>query len=305
MNNSSNSVNKTLANSQSMTDAELYNLCREYGQAALEARRKFLGLLPEVHRRELWRTKGYGSIREFAAKLAGVSEDQLNEVLHLHRKLHDKPALQAQLISGQVSHNKIARVVAIATPENQSFWAAQTASLSKTALNTLVKDQKTLPNTLSGQSILPEISSNATIALKAKTVERLNQLKSKGFDLDQLLNQLLDQRESEIAEEKAKLGEEQEYRAQIYQEFAKRVIGPVPKPKRAVPIKIRRVLQQEHGTKCCIATCQKPAKTIHHAIRFSLNGNHDPRYLQPLCPAHHEITHKIDLKYQQHSNLLK
>ncbi|MBU0667808.1 hypothetical protein KJ835_01645 [Patescibacteria group bacterium] len=54
---------------QTLTDAQLYGLCKEYGMHALVARRKFIGLLPEVHKRHLYTKKGFRSIEEFAARL--------------------------------------------------------------------------------------------------------------------------------------------------------------------------------------------------------------------------------------------
>jgi uncharacterized protein YpbB len=62
------------SDTQKMSDAKLYQLCQYYGAQALAARRKFVGLLPEVARRHLYLKKGFGSIREFAAKLAGTHE---------------------------------------------------------------------------------------------------------------------------------------------------------------------------------------------------------------------------------------
>ncbi len=59
---------------ENLTDEKLYELCKMYGARALEWRRKFIGLLPEVERRKLYRKKGFASVFEFAAKLAGVSQ---------------------------------------------------------------------------------------------------------------------------------------------------------------------------------------------------------------------------------------
>ena len=104
--------------SEANTDQELYKLCCKYGAAALEARRKFAGLLPEILRRRLYEKKGFGSIYEFAAKLAGMSREQVQRVLQLERKFEDKPVLKELLVNGEESVNKLARVASIATPEN-------------------------------------------------------------------------------------------------------------------------------------------------------------------------------------------
>lgn len=289
-----------------LTDSELYALCREFGSRALEWRRKFIGLLPEVNRREQisrqlvapeggksWLGRqGFSSIFEFAAKLGGISEDQVMEVLRLERKIADRPELHSLLVSGQVSHHKIARVVSIATPETAQFWATKTLVLSKSALNTLVKDEKILQDALSGQSSLPEKSTVSNVQLKSATADRLKRLQEKGIDIDDLINRFLDRREQELTAQKAKFAAEINTTATLASPSARRSIS------RHIPAKIRKIVQQEHGTKCSIPHCPHPAVTIHHTRRFALAGSHDPRYLAPLCREHHQIAHSIDLTFQ-------
>lgn len=64
-----------------LSDENLYKLCQQYGEQARVWRQKFAGLLPEVHRRKLYEKKGFSSIFEFAAKLAGMSEEKRNLLL--------------------------------------------------------------------------------------------------------------------------------------------------------------------------------------------------------------------------------
>ncbi|MFA6918214.1 MAG: hypothetical protein WC285_05310, partial [Candidatus Gracilibacteria bacterium] len=64
-----------------------------------------------------------------------------------------------------------------------------------------------------------------------------------------------------------------------------------------VPAKIKKIIKEEHGTKCSAPGCTKPAKILHHTARFAITQNHNPRFLAPLCEAHHELAHKIDLRY--------
>jgi hypothetical protein len=102
-----------------MSDNEIYIFCKKCGAEALEARRKFIGLLPEVFRRKIHIKKGFESIHEFAAKLAGISHDQVTRVLHLDKKYFDKPVLRTALTEGKISVNKLIRISSIATTENQ------------------------------------------------------------------------------------------------------------------------------------------------------------------------------------------
>jgi hypothetical protein len=125
-----------------MTDKALYKLCKKYGRRALEARRKFTGLLPEVNKRRLYERRGFESIYVFAAKLAGVSREQVDAVLRLEKRFEDKPVLRAALVEGKLSVNKLIRVASIATAGNQGELFEVAQKLSKTAIEVFVKDYK-------------------------------------------------------------------------------------------------------------------------------------------------------------------
>lgn len=289
----------------SLSDQKLYQLCITYGEQAKKWRYKFMGLLPEVNRRRLYEKKGFQSIFEFAKKLAGVSEEQVRRVLNLEKKFEETPALKNLLVSGEVSVNKLARVASIATKENEEILANQAEILSKSALETLVKDEKksqtetALPQGQIGlfetkfeAKSVPGHNSEEQLQLSPKIKERLLELQRKGINLDQLLEEFLDQREEEIKQEKEELVEELRVKAATQTPR----LAQIP---RYIPVKIRNLIKKEHGNKCSIPTCQKPAETIHHTQRFALAGIHDPRYLAPLCKNHHQIAHSIDVKFQE------
>ncbi|MBU0981623.1 hypothetical protein KKC94_02930, partial [Patescibacteria group bacterium] len=123
-----------------MTDEKLYELCKKYGRQALLWRQKFVGLLPEVYKRRLYEKKGFGSIFEFAFKLAGLSEKQVRLVLNLEQKFEDKPVLRRMLIDGEVSANKLVRIASVATRENEEELAAVVKTLPKSAVDTYARD---------------------------------------------------------------------------------------------------------------------------------------------------------------------
>jgi hypothetical protein len=273
-----------------ISDEKLYEQCREYGEKAKMWRGKFLGLLPEVYRRRLYEKKSFGSIYEFAAKLAGVSKEQVQMVLNLDKRFEDKPVLKEMLITGEVSVNKLARVVSIATKENQEALGEQVKILSNRALETLVRDERNsnengLQKGLFGDTSLHVQTSIKELQLSPEIKQKLLELQGKGINLNELLLEFLQKRELEIALEKEQLSQEQ--------------VNSDKRPSRTIPAKVKRVIKKEHGTKCSIRTCQKPIKIIHHTQRYALSRNHDPHFLAPLCKQHHEIAHSIDQKFQR------
>ena len=264
-----------------MSDEEVLSLCQQYGRAALEARRKFEGLLPEVFRRKLYKKKGFGSIFEFAAKLAGLSEEQVRRVLNLEKKFVDKPALHSALVLGEVSSHKLARVASIATKENDETLAEKAKVLSARALEALVRDQKSVHVHTHPQESLPDV--NLLEHLSAEVQKDLIERLRKGIDVNALLEELLAKYDEALEEEKEEIAEE---------EIQK-------KPSRYVSVKVRRILKREHGDKCSVPWCGKQSEELHHTQRFALVGAHDPRYIAPLCKAHHEIAGAIDAKAWQ------
>lgn len=305
-------------NIHAFSDQKLYNLCREYGALALKARNRFIGLLPEVNARKLYEKK-FSSIFHFAAIVAGVSREQVSRAISLAEKFADMPHLFGLLVNGIVSVNKLRKVVSIATIENEVELANLVQTLSKAALETLVRDiqiekvQNRESATVLGElkiktglfeiknaeisgpgtrSIYPmattepfEYVSNPPLNNQVK--RKLNELAEKHIDINQFIEEALIRREQEIAKEKQTLAEKAEQKV-IEQMTEQKVVSTY------IPVATRRLFKKEFGTKCAKPFCKNDAQEIHHTNRFSISGIHDPRYMAPLCKNHHQIAHSID-----------
>lgn len=303
-----------------LTDKQLYHLCKKYGHRARLWRQKFAGLLPEVYKRRLYERKGYGSIFEFAAKLAGMSQDQVRLVLNLERRFEDKPILKSMLENGEVSVNKLARVAYVANSENEEFWAGQAKLLPHKALETLIRDEKFAKQVelaSAGRNNFPAAPSDSQnglqkpqndqkglhvqtvngiteLKLSFEVQQKLLKLQQKGIDINALLLELLEKRELEIAQEKERLARKSESPS-LAPDSAQ------AKPhSRHIPAEIKNLLKQEFGEKCSLPHCMRTAETIHHTQRFALSGNHNPYFLAPLCEEHHAIAHSIDMNIYRH-----
>lgn len=291
-----------MINISELSDEKLFRLCKYFGEQARKWRQKFIGLLPEIDKRRLHEKKGFGSIFEFAKKLAGLSEEQVSLALNIEKKLAEKGAfiLKNQFENGKVSINKLARVTAIVNSENQEFWTAQIKLLPQKALETLIKDEKILEN-MQVQNF-PNFENNAQFVRAHKSNQnysitqdgepafsqevklKLFELQQKGIDINALILEFLEKREKEIAQEKEKLSQETKYTDSRY-----------------ISKTVRAHLQKEYGTKCSIEWCMRDAEEIHHSQRFRLGRKHDPKYLAPFCEEHHAIAHSIDQKFQSQS----
>ena len=161
-----------------------------------------MGLLPEVSKRRLWEKKGFGSIFEFAAKLAGLSQEQVRLALNLERRFSGLPVLKGLLVEGEVSLNKLARVVSIATVENEWELAEKVKQLGREALETLVRDERIFQKQNGLGEPLFEAKSlhvqTLNFELSMEVLERLNELHAQGKNVNELLVGLLRERKEKM-----------------------------------------------------------------------------------------------------------
>ncbi|MEK7540577.1 MAG: hypothetical protein AAB558_05010 [Patescibacteria group bacterium] len=274
-----------------LSDHQLLTLCTHYGSQAKLWKQKFLGLLPEVERRKLYQAQGFSSLFEFAAKVGGVSKEQVKVVLSLYSRFEAMPALKQALVSGEVSVNKLARVVSVVTPQNQEFFLNQTTLLSKSALETLVRDVKRLPGQNKKPNKTEKIPQSEELNLASDVRQLLLDMQNKGIDHNQVLRELLKERNERIQGKKHSLAQE----VKQIDDAAKQT----NRHSRYIPQKVKTILKQEYGDKCAQETCTNKAANIHHTRRFGLNPSHNPLFLAPLCTQHHEIAHAVDVKVME------
>jgi len=268
-------------------DEKNHHLFKFYGTKCKEYRQKCIGLLPAIYKSGIYKQKGFESIFEYAAKLAGLSNEVVRRVLSLEERFEETPLLKDLLIEGKVSIHKLARVASVATAENQEFLAEQVQILPQKAIETLIRDEKNFVRAhkieIENKIKTTQLPMESALQLSPEIEAKLLDLQKKGIDINKLLLELLEKHELEIAQEKEKIAATQHDR-----------------PSRYIPVGVKKILQKEHGTKCSIKACNKPSQEIHHTQRFSLSNMHDPHYMAPLCKEHHTIAHSIDLKVQKY-----
>ncbi|MBN1494882.1 hypothetical protein JW911_04070 [Candidatus Peregrinibacteria bacterium] len=122
-----------------LTDKDLYKYCKETGLNARIWNRRFIATIPEVARRRLYKKYGYCSIHEFAAKLAGVSHNNVDGVLRVDEKLKDMPKIKS-LIS-EKGLNKVRLVSNIVKPETENFWAEKIKAMTFSSLRIFINEK--------------------------------------------------------------------------------------------------------------------------------------------------------------------
>jgi len=105
-----------------------------------------------VEKRKLYKKYRCHTLYEFAAKHAGMSQDTVDDIMNVHKKLEDKPILQRLI--GKQGWSKVKVVATIARPETEKFWAEKVQAMAKGTLKTFVKELRKETNEVmaSGQT---------------------------------------------------------------------------------------------------------------------------------------------------------
>ena len=263
----------------------------QYGRNAKEWLRKCALLLPQIERQQIWRKKRFNSIYEYAAKLAGMSRNQVNDALWILKKIEDKPALIK--VAEEKGLNAVRPILTLVTQENANFLADKSRNTSHHALRAYVKGIKQgllIPseigetNRLEFRDVTETQSANLrlppqiaiTLQLDPEIADQLQKIKGQS-DWNQTIGELLKLRQEKFEEEKPKTVE------------AKNSNGN--RTPRQIPAAIKHyVIAKTNGT-CAFPRCTRPYKILHHADRFAMFHVHDPNHIFPLCEAHERLAH--------------
>lgn len=218
-------------------------------------------LLPEIERQMVWKEKGYGSIYEYAAKLACLSRGQVDDALRIMRRIEDKPELIE--VARTKSISAVRPVAAIATKEDAGDWAEKAAKMSKNALELHVRESR--PRTEKQVNTIE-------MELSQEIEDELKTLKGAG-DWETLMRELLEARKRLHKQSKPE---------------------KVENAKRYIPKEIENWVIKTTNSQCAEFGCYKPHHVLHHEDNFAENNCHDPDRIKPLCKEHHELEHQSE-----------
>lgn len=249
----------------------------DFGHNAKEWMKKCALLLPEIDRMRIWEKKRFGSIYEYAAKLAGMSRYQVNEALRVLAKIKDMPALIK--VVEEKGINSVKPVVTIATKETETFWANKARKMSKHTLATYIRESRKCSNGLPGKPTLKnnsDMSQTSTIImeLSPKTAQQLEKLKG-NEDWESLMKEYLKLREEKPAK--------------------------VVTDSKHIPVKIQRFVIKKTNGQCAYPGCTKKYEFLHHTKRNALYREHDPDCIVPLCKEHEQIAHQSLIEHEEKS----
>ncbi len=252
-----------------------------YGKNAREWLQKCALLLPEIVRRGVWKKKGYGSVHEYAGKLAGMSHSLVDEALRVLRHVETLPELRKVVEERGIG--AVRPVAVIATPETDLFWAEKVRAMSQHTLEVYVQEAKSQnlaildenhPVKNKAEFLRAEESEaekiNLTMQMSPDLANKLTKLKGHG-EWEDLLNELL------------------AYREQVLQ-------NQQPEEKvtdaRHIPATIEKFIIERSRGICEFPKCTRKYAILHHTQRFSLEKTHDPERIIALCTAHERIVHQ-------------
>jgi len=301
-----------------MNDLELHHRFKKLGTIRNKITYKLLALLPEIAARKIYEKKGYRTVHEYAARLAGLTPDVVTKALAVAKKLSDKPLLQAQI--EKVGIHKVSLVASLATIETEKIWAEKVENMSKKTLEVFTKEYRqtgsfdvgraadeslkieldhemqkmfyklkkeigaNLSNKEALRVILANFKKNETKTGEKVVYKPKSTFPGKDFDRRE-------KRSGEIVEKRTDEAREKKVGKSVYE----------PKG-RYVAVKTKRTTIAKTAGTCTYTNCTKAIENIHNKTPYSVRKTHED--LVGLCKEHHEMAHQsgseTDENYRRH-----
>lgn len=285
-------------------DKTIHDQFSKYGKNAKEWMNKCVLLLPQIEKNRIWEKKGFPNIYVYAAKIAGMSRNKVNEGLRILRKAENLPAIT------EIIKNKgvlaVKPVVSIATKETDEFWAKKASEMSKNTLETFVRDFRkeqnqqiarnypqemadrpgtgsptnnglNKPNLFQGNFSEKDSKIQISMKLDPEIVDQLKKIKMDS-DWNEVIKKLLRYSQKALQAEQKYMEKEEKPES-------------VKTNSHTVNTAIANYIKKRSGGKCEHPNCNKPGRHIHHIEPFALKRGHDSDKLIYLCEEHHQIIH--------------
>jgi hypothetical protein len=288
------------------TNRELYSKCLELSGYIKKYRNQFIALIPLVEKRKVYLKHNMHSIYEFAAKLAGISNETVAKILRISHKLKKSPRLQEAFVNGEVTWTKLEVVSPLISAKNDLVLALKLPTMSVDAIRLMVKELK-LPE---GENLKSSKKQTELLSVKlsVKTMTKLKIFKAKVekrlghlVTWDKAFSMMLEDFYQIYPTETIHNSKDIPLEPRSEQPRWPQAPEAVAEYSRYIPAKKRREILSRTNGLC--SKCNKPAQVLHHEDPYSVSYSHES--VVPLCRAHHDLVHHenrvgVNLKYQSY-----
>ncbi|MDZ4244731.1 MAG: HNH endonuclease signature motif containing protein [Candidatus Gracilibacteria bacterium] len=287
-------------------------------------------LIPEIYKKEIYKSYGCANIYEYAARFGGgLSAGVVDKVIKVEKKLSEVSCQNVFDTVREQGVHKVAMVACFATKENEKELIKVVENLPKAAVQEYSREMRgkisRAPMKIELDGVmryqLEKMKQKMKVQSNKEILKRLIQaqfdhlfpgeLCVEGED-DEGIAEVVGGRAE--AEAMGRGAEAVDSGAKTVDHGAETVVADetVKKTKkitRYIPKQKRTETLTKTGGRCSSPNCEKPATEFHHKNGYAKTKSHDN--LIALCKLHHKITHagmyseptKTDLLYLEHRKL--
>ncbi|MBU6427949.1 MAG: hypothetical protein KGR26_02970, partial [Cyanobacteria bacterium REEB65] len=126
----------------SLDDKTLLALSRQWGRVGQVAFRRFLATLPEIARRGLYRRARCHSIFEYAAKCSGATQEVVDAVFLVHKRIGGFAVLWELFAQGRYGLPVFRRISRHVTGDNAAWWAEVVSACTVKEIERILREQE-------------------------------------------------------------------------------------------------------------------------------------------------------------------
>ncbi len=248
--------------------------------------------LLEIDRRQLYRTRGFSSLGDYAMELVGIKPRKAWYLVFIAERLENLPAIRAEFDAGKLSWTKAREIVAVASPDTEEEWLAKARVLSNRDLE---KEVRRHDGRGSGAFATVTISMPVEVLeMWHDTYELVERLSGTELEKWQVLEASL----AELLGTHLPLANENGASTQETED------------EKGLAASVRNAVLDRDGWACRFPACtMRKMLDVHHIEFRSHLGSDEMGNLISLCRIHHGLIHRgicsmsgtvgVDLKFER------
>ncbi|MDP4008096.1 MAG: HNH endonuclease signature motif containing protein, partial [Candidatus Peregrinibacteria bacterium] len=266
-------------------------------------------LIPEIYKKEIYKSYGCANIYEYAARFGGgLSAGVVDKVIKVEKKLSEVSCQNLFETVREQGVHKVAMVAFMATKENEKELIKMVENLPKAAVQEYSREMRgkisRAPMKIELDGVmryqLEKMKHKMKVQSNKEILKRLIQAQFDHFFPGENFEEVED--DGEIAEIVSGGAEAVDHGAETVDREAK-AVKKSKKITRYITKQKRTETLTKTGGRCSSPNCERPATEFHHKNGYAKTKSHDN--LVALCGLHHKITHagmyseptKTDLLY--------
>ncbi len=270
----------------------------------LKKESELIDYLQKIGEKRAFIRYGFPSLFKYVVECLKLSDSKAYELISIARKSKEVPELKAAISKGTINTSQAKRIVSVITPENQSEWITNAATLPQRQLEKKIVEVRPKEAVKDNMSYVHPTRVKLVCGISEilmKEIERVKDLVQQKTAKPASLEDALQAMATLYLEKKDPVAKANRILETKEELSSRRVSSQSNNERTAIPASIRHEVTKRDNGQCTYIDqkgkrCEQTKWVdLHHKQAVADGGEHSADNILTLCRQHHRLHHQLIL----------